>query len=124
MQVGIDIQETETLERFIGTQKMQRLFSKRELEYIDQKNNALQTIAGLYCAKEAFFKALGKGLVISQLTEVEILHNHSGAPYYQLSRNVITQNGLGTAKITLSISHTKTVAVAICIIIKTDLLLG
>jgi len=117
MQVGIDIQDTEAFKKFIGTKKMNRIFSSAELEYINNKNQSLSTVTGIFCAKEAFFKAIGKGIVLSQLTEVEVAHDALGAPHYNLSSRIITENSLDFAALTLSISHTKTTAVAVCIIL-------
>lgn len=124
MQVGIDIQDTETLKTFLGTPKMKRIFTAREIEYIDMKNSAPETVTGLWCAKEAFFKAVGAGVGINQLLDIEIKHTLAGAPYYQISSNLITKHLLNTAKIALSISHTKSTAVAVCIINRVDQLLG
>ena len=107
MQVGIDIQDIEPVKRFIGTNKMTRIFTASELEYIAKKAHSPLTVAGMFCAKEAFFKALGTGIDIKKLLEVEIRHTPLGAPYYSNDPSAI-----------LSISHTKTTAVAVCIIIR------
>ena len=112
--IGIDIQDVDRLKDYVGTDKMKRLFSPREIEYIEKKGAALETIAGMFCAKEAFFKAVGSGISFSQLTEVEITHQKTGAPYYRLSPALIKQHDLSSANIHLSISHTKTTAVAVC----------
>ena len=112
--IGIDIQDVDRFESFAQTEKMRRMFSQRELDYISKKSHSLETIAGMFCAKEAFFKAVGSGINISQLVEVEVGHLKSGAPYYILSPEIIKQNNLSTARIDLSISHTKMVAVAVC----------
>ena len=112
--IGIDIQDVARFETYVKSDKMMRIFSRRELDYISRKGYALETIAGMFCAKEAFFKAVGSGINISQLLEVEVGHLQSGAPYYILSPEIIRQSNLSTARIDLSISHTKTVAVAVC----------
>ena len=108
MKIGIDIQEVREF------QNMERIFSNAELEYINSKGiHARQTATGLYCAKEAFFKALGTGIQLSKLPLVEILHAKQGAPYYNIKDKTLMSDGLHTS---LSISHTKTTAVAMCII--------
>ena len=115
--IGIDIQDVDRLESYANNPgRMERMFSRRELDYISRKSHALETIAGMFCAKEAFFKALGSGINISQLLEIEIWHHKSGAPYYSLSPNIIKLHQLSTARIHLSISHTKKTAVAVCVI--------
>ena len=113
--IGIDIQDVERLETYASNpERMTRMFTRRELDYIGRKGNAIETIAGMFCAKEAFFKAVGSGINVSQLLEVEIGHQKSGAPYYILSPAILKQNNLSTSRISLSISHTKKVAVAMC----------
>jgi len=108
MKIGIDIQDTDRFVDLIGTKKMEKMFSLPELEYIASKNNSLDTVAGLYCAKEAFFKALGTGIMHNQLNKVSILHDANGAPYIR--------SELTSKPVLLSISHTKSTAVAVCIV--------
>lgn len=104
MKIGIDIQDVSRIER-LTPEKLQRIFSAREISYIEQKNNSPETIAGLFAAKEAYFKALGQGITHNRLLEIEIGHDKNGAPHYV---EIINS--------TLSISHTKTTAVAVCVI--------
>jgi len=123
--IGIDIQDVARLESFVANpDKMRRMFTQRELDYMNRKNYALETVTGIFCAKEAFFKSVGSGINISQLREVEVGHQHSGAPYYILSPAIIKQYNLSTARVDLSISHTKTTAVAVCLISRGSVLLG
>ena len=112
MKIGIDIQDIERVTK-LNPDKMQRIFSFSELEYIESKNNSSQTIAGLYCAKEAFFKALGCGVQLGKLNLIEILHDDCGAPYYNIVDNEL-KNKISNAIV--SISHTKSTAVAVCVI--------
>ncbi len=101
MNIGIDIVECE---RVAGLEN-KKIFSKEELAYIEKRNHALSTIAGLFAAKEAYFKARGSGIIKSELPKVIIGHSQTGQPYY-----------LNDPKTVLSISHTETTAVAVCII--------
>ena len=74
-------------------------------------------LAGMYCAKEAFLKALGIGVRNGiNFKEIEISHEESGKPFYKLSDGI--KDILKSLKITdveLSISHTDNIATAICI---------
>ena len=101
MNIGIDIVDCERVSGLIN----KKIFNESELQYIAKKNNALPTVAGLYAAKEAYFKAKGTGIIKSQLTEVVVGHRVDGQPYY-----------VNDEKASLSISHTSTTAVAVCII--------
>ena len=101
MNIGIDIVECE---RVAGLEN-KKIFSKEELAYIEKRHHALPTIAGVFAAKEAYFKARGSGIIKSELPQISVGHNKNGQPYY-----------LNDPKAVLSISHTKTTAVAVCII--------
>jgi holo-[acyl-carrier protein] synthase len=120
MNVGIDIAE---VERFIDLDinTLHKIFSAAEIEYIKGKGSppdrqsqngrimsaerSAETAAGIFCAKEAYFKAKGTGIIKSKLPETEIAHSENGQPFYK--------NDPSAA---LSISHTKTTAAAVCII--------
>ncbi len=101
MNIGIDIVECERVKNLVSN----KIFSQEELEYIKNKNGALSTIAGLFAAKEAYFKAKGSGIIKSELPKVVIDHHKNGQPFYKNEHNSA-----------LSISHTDTTAVAVCII--------
>ena len=117
MKIGIDIQSTAPMKRFINTDKMARMFTEMEIAYMRDKNFSLATAAGLYCAKEAFFKAIGTGIGSpASMLNVEILHTETGAPYYNIASLIMEKHNIGNSNISLSISHTKSTAVAVCII--------
>lgn len=101
MNIGIDIVECERVAGLVSD----KIFSTSELEYIQQKNGALQTVAGLFAAKEAYFKAKGTGILKSKLPEIVVGHYENGQPYF-----------VNDKQVSLSISHTATTAVAVCII--------
>lgn len=101
MNIGIDIVDCERVAGLIN----EKIFSPDELKYIELKHNNLATVAGLYAAKEAYFKAKGTGIIKSQLPKVAVGHRVDGQPYYQNDEKAL-----------LSISHTATTAVAVCII--------
>ncbi|MDR0975575.1 MAG: 4'-phosphopantetheinyl transferase superfamily protein [Christensenellaceae bacterium] len=116
MKVGIDIQNCEGLKKFIGTEKMKKIFSPAEIDYIAEKNNNAETATGLYSAKEALFKAVGVGVMPSKLPDIEIAHKETGAPFYKLSRVLANELNVIEGDLSLSISHSSGVAVAVCII--------
>ena len=120
MKVGID---SVIIKRF---QKMKKLtifleknFTKYEKTYIESKNkHKYETLAGLFCLKEAFLKALGVGIYSSiSLIDIEINHKEQGTPYIVINekiKNILEKENLKT--ISASITHTKKTAIAICII--------
>ena len=101
MNIGIDIVECKRVANLISD----KVFSQSELNYIYSKNDSLQTVAGMFAAKEAYFKAKGTGIVKSKLPEIVISHTENGQPFYEQDSQSV-----------LSISHTETTAVAVCII--------
>ncbi len=101
MNIGIDIIECERVGGIVN----EKVFSTEELTYIKQKKCALPTIAGLFAAKEAYFKAKGTGIIKSKLPEIVVGHDKNGRPFFVNDSHAV-----------LSISHTETVAVAVCII--------
>ena len=123
MHIGIDIMEAE---RFVGMdkEKLSRMFSQREIEYFKTKNFSPESIAGLFSAKEAFFKALGTGITTALIMEIEILHQMNGAPYIKFSPKLLHDHRmLSTAKVQLSISHSKQLAVAVCLIVPSSIII-
>lgn len=115
--IGIDILDiaeikTKNLEHFL-----EKYFTKNEIDYINAKFNKLQTVAGIFCSKEAFLKCFEMGIGAIKLKDIEVLHKQSGAPFInknQVIEDLLNKNGY--SQIYLSISHSKTSATAICML--------
>lgn len=115
--IGIDILEVERFNQInTDEEKMKKIFTDSEIKYFNKFSEKLSHIAGHFCAKEAVAKALKKGFgeYLSPV-DVEVLHNKDGAPYVNIN-NPKLQKVLCDRKIDISISHTKLVATAICIV--------
>ncbi len=112
--IGIDI---ENVERFkdLSEHLINRVFTANEIEYCKKHQNSHIHFAGMWCAKEAVVKALNDlDLAVS---EIEILHKPSGAPYVNITPKL--QQYFLDKKIKnmhISISHTDTIATAIAMI--------
>ena len=93
---------------------LERYFTAEEADYIrSRKQQAAQTMAGIFAAKEAFLKALGTGITLP-LKCVGVSHDELGAPFYVLTGEALEAlDGRDTA---LSISHDQGVAAAVCIL--------
>ncbi len=101
---GIDIMLISRMEKSMESRAFaEKVFSEAELEYIDTRRGEAQTAAGIFCAKEAFLKALGKGIGSIPLSKIEVLHTEAGAPYINFNTD---------KKIHLSISHMGDIAIA------------
>lgn len=115
--IGTDIIEIERFQRNgkpPGERFMFRCFAESEREYL--KCRPLETMAGFFAAKEAVAKALGTGFVGFWPSAIEIVHNRAGKP------EVILHGGAkgiaeaaGIAVLIVSISHCRTLAVAMAI---------
>ncbi len=92
---------------------MKKIFNDNELAYIKGHNNASNTIAGLFCAKEAILKALKKGINDYALTDIEIIHNDDQAPFVIFHNELLKLN---IKNISISIAHDGDYAIASCII--------
>lgn len=117
MQVGVDIIEIERLKELsLDDKKLKKLFTANEINYFNKFTKKEQHVAGFFCAKEAFSKALkcGFGKVLSPL-DIEVLHEESGAPYINIINTKI-KTKLNGKKIDVNISHSNTMATAVCII--------
>ena len=105
---GIDLVKVDRFSNLKNDKNfMNKAFNEKEIEYIEFRNNNESTIAGLFAAKEAFLKALKKGIDYCPLKDIEISHDHNNAPF------IIFNNNLDIKNISLSISHDGNYAVAI-----------
>lgn len=106
---GIDIVKIDRFKELINNETfLNKNFNNNEIKYI---NNNITTLAGLYSCKEAFLKALKKGINNYSLKDIEILHDDNKAPY------IIFHNDLKIDNISVSISHDGDYAISIVSII-------
>ena len=121
MYVGIDSLDIDQVTNFINNPlHLEKKFTISEIKYINKVTNEnlkLARIAGMFCAKESFLKALQIGIGAGiELNQIEINHNEMGAPYIELLGTAKQQiNKFNISEIKISITHTKTSATAICI---------
>ena len=110
---GIDLIKIIRFESLISNKNfMTNNFSNDEIKYID---NSIETLAGLFAAKEALLKALKKGINNYCLKDIEITHDSNKAPSF-IFHNELEE--LNNSNISLSISHDGDYAIAIVSIIK------
>ena len=115
MNIGTDIVKINRFKK-LSTNKtfMNKVFLHDELQYIESKNYNIDTIAGLFAAKEAFLKAIKMGINNYSLKDIQISHDNNNAPYILLHSTL--KNILINKHIDLSISHDGNYAIAIVII--------
>lgn len=111
--VGIDLLDIARMERILGREHfMTRVFTASERERIGRGPLSAQTAAGIFCAKEACAKAMGKGLGGLRFQEVSVEKIASGQPYLVFSGGMAGQ----TFRAHLSISHSGGSAVAVVVL--------
>lgn len=112
--IGCDMIEIERIKRSCARGRfMSFVYSKQEAELF---SGDYRRLAGNFAAKEAFGKALGTGVSGFLLSEVSVLRDERGKPYFELSGSaleIIKSRGL-TAH--LSLTNTDTVATAFVVL--------
>ena len=118
--LGIDLIEVERVAVKISKEAGFRelVFSTKEIAYCEKKTNKFEHYAARFAAKEAFFKAIGTGWrKDTAFNEIEITNNKDGKPeIFFLGKTAATIAELTLGKIFVSLSHVKTMAVAMVII--------
>ena len=117
--IGNDILEIDRIKSAIkkNSRFLTKIYTKSELDYYQAKGEKIETLAGMFCAKEAVSKALGTGFVSFAFTDIEILRASGGKPYVLLhnkAKDALAE--LGGFNINISISHSKHYAHAVAII--------
>ena len=113
--IGIDLIKNSRFNDLINNKSfLNKVFNNNELDYIKQSNYSINTISGLYAAKEAFLKAIKKGINNYSLKDIEVIHDNNNAP------SIILHNELNKLyndyNISLSISHDGDYTTAIVLI--------
>lgn len=101
MKIGTDIIQISRIEKSLKNRHFKEsVYTEKEIDYCKTSQN----FAGLFAAKEAYFKALGTGIK-GRLNSVEISHFENGKPYIVNEKNC-----------DLSISHDGDYAIATVIL--------
>lgn len=115
IKTGIDLIEINRIENSIhrNPRFLTRVFSEKERILFASKPSPYATIAANFAAKEAFSKALGCGVRGFYLSDISVLRNALGAPYYELSGTALTLAADLTFE--LSLTHTRQYAAAMVV---------
>jgi holo-[acyl-carrier protein] synthase len=118
--IGTDLIEIEriehSLERF-GERFLERVYTPGEIAYCQRKKNAAESFAARFAAKEAGAKALGTGISRGvSWREFEVRRMPGQRPELHLSgRAAEIAEGLGIRRMSLSLSHSRTVSIAVVV---------
>ncbi len=114
--LGLDLVEVARIERAArrwGDGFLARVFTSGEVEDAGAGPNRFERLAARFCAKEAVFKALGRGRPAVGWLDVEIVKTPEGRPEVVLrGRALQAARDLGVAAVVVSLTHTRRLAAA------------
>jgi holo-[acyl-carrier protein] synthase len=121
--IGCDLVDVERIQKVLdrfGDRFAQRVFSPFECDYCGRKAVPAIHYAARFAAKESFLKSLGIGLGMGvNLKDIEVRNNAEGRPALTLyGRAVKMLKDRGVTAVHLSLTHTKTQAVAAVVLEK------
>lgn len=110
--IGIDIVEIERVRKLIGSNPkfLKRVFTEGEIAYCRKKRKKWQHFAVRFAAKEAVWKALGKGGVA--LKNIEVRNKRNGSPEVKIKGKNLDNR----YNVFISLTHSSNQAVACAII--------
>lgn len=116
--IGTDVIEIERIEKAVQSTEtfFNKIYTKREQAYYKEHHKKVETLAGLFAAKEAVSKALGTGFRGFNTGDIEVIPNALGKPeVYLYGGAKALADELGIDKIHVSISHCKAYATAFAV---------
>jgi len=116
---GIDLVEIDRMHRALKNPAfVRRVFTVDEQVYCKSRGAQLvQSFAARYAAKEAVMKAFGVGIFQGAFTDIEVVHQESGAPTLRLGGWFAARaKKIGVTRTHISLSHTRRYGAATCIL--------
>jgi holo-[acyl-carrier protein] synthase len=118
--LGADLAEVDRIQKAIeryGDRFLRRIFTPGEIAYVTRKANQSERYAARFAAKEAGMKALGTGAVGVRWQDFEVANLASGKPTLRLhGRAAQVAEQLGVRGVTLSLTHTRGMALAVVVL--------
>ena len=120
LRVGVDLIEIERIKRALDRHAgfRERCFTEAEIAYCDSKANPAQHYAGRFAGKEAVGKALGSGVLFTW-REIEIQGRPKPGVVLRGKTRAWAER-IGAGSIDLSMTHSRELAAAICVITPAD----
>ncbi len=118
--LGTDLMEIERVRQSIarfGSRFLERVFTPEEIGYCQRKKNAAESFAARFAAKEAGAKALGTGISRGvSWKEIEVRRRPGERPTLHWSgRAAERAQELGVTSVSLSLSHSRSEAMAVVV---------
>ena len=114
---GVDLAEVDRIRRSIeryGNRFVQRIYTEREIAYVERKANRYERYAARFAAKEAGMKAIGTGWRHGVTwRDFEVANLPSGKPTLKLHGvAALVAEKLGVRSVALSLTHTSQLGMA------------
>ena len=115
IRTGIDVTSIDRIDQLLaeyGTHFKRRFFNLAEIDYCEARKRSAQSYAGIWAAKEATFKVLGRG---KRWHDITIKHESNGRHIIDVSPELLklpVHSIPPTASWDCSISHDAGVAIA------------
>lgn len=114
MEAGIDLCTISRIEEAMSNPSfIRKILTEEEREALGPRLNRAESVAGIYCAKEAVMKVLGTGFGPVGFQDIQIFHSPKGQPRISLTpkaRAIMEDRDL--SKVQVSISHDEDLAIA------------
>jgi len=112
--IGVDIEDIARFKKiFKNTPFLKKVFTDREIAYCKRYLGKEAHLAARFAGKEAALKALGIKNGVT-LRDIEILNADDGKPFVNLKKRNLKTRFIPF----ISISHSKTKAIAFCVVKK------
>ena len=114
---GIDLVDCQRIGKLLEQHEkrfLERVFTAAEQEYSNRHRDRVERLAGRFAVKEAVMKMLGTGWgEKTAWTDIETINDPAGKPEVTLGGEVArTAKQMGIECISVSITHTKDLAIA------------
>ncbi len=114
---GVDLAEVPRIRAAIerhGRRFVERIFTEREIAYVERKANKYERYAGRFAAKEAGMKAIGTGWKRGvRWRDFEVANMPTGKPTLVLYGEAAEiANRMGVKSVSLSLTHTADLGMA------------
>ena len=82
---------------------------------MENRDFPVQSVAANFCVKEAFARAVGKGMFYLGIKNIQALRDSLGKPYLKISGKAKKIADIKNLKFSVSITHTKEYASAVVV---------
>lgn len=111
----VDVLRIKKLHERFGERFLHKVFTEKEIEYVFSVKDPYLRLAARFAAKEAAAKALGTGIGKVNFKDIEVVLGTDGPKLILHGHAAKIFQEKGFTGISISLSHEKQVAVAICI---------